>query len=74
MSRGEDEESGGVDFGTGTTDGFDYCSVLVEGFSEGLARGVCYALKHCFEGVFGGADGAHAVVDAARSDEWKEGR
>lgn len=61
----EDDEAGGVDFHAGEGDLLDDAALLGDEFAEGFLAGVVGAGEHPFEGEFGGADGAHGVVDAA---------
>lgn len=64
----EHDEAGRVDFAAGTRDPVDDDAVGGELFAKGCFAGVVGAGDEVFEGAFGGADGAHGVVDAAGSE------
>lgn len=61
----EDDEAGGVDFDARACDPFEDDAVGGEVAAEGLFAVVVDADNEPFDGFFGGADGAHGVVDAA---------
>lgn len=61
----EDDEAGGVDLDAGLGDPLEDDAVGGQRLAEGLLAVVVDAGDEPLEGLFGGADGAHRVVDAA---------
>jgi hypothetical protein len=64
--RVQDDEARGVDFHPRAGDPFDYYAVCGEGLAEGFLLFIVDPRDHPFEGAFGGADGAHGVMDLGR--------